>query len=94
MSINIGSKRLKLDYKFNIRKKYFWLIEAKTGKDKEITRENIAQAYLYSLHPDINCRFLQYVMVGILTYMIEIFGYLRMLIQIFLLPYCKLNMKS
>lgn len=57
MSINIGSKRLKLDYKFNIRKKYFWLIEAKTGKDKEITRENIAQAYLYSLHPDINCRF-------------------------------------
>ena len=57
MSINIGSTRLKLDYKFNIRKKYFWLIEAKTGKNKEITKENIAQAYLYSLHPDINCRF-------------------------------------
>ena len=57
MSIIIGSKRLKLDYKFNIRKKYFWLIEAKTGKEKEISKENIAQAYLYSLHPDINCRF-------------------------------------
>lgn len=57
MSLNIGSKKLKLDYKFNIRKKYFWLIEAKTGKDKNISKENIEQAYLYSLHPDINCRF-------------------------------------
>lgn len=57
MSINIGSRKLKLDYKFNIRKKYFWLIEAKTGKERELSTENIAQAYLYSLHPDINCRF-------------------------------------
>lgn len=57
MSINIGSKKLKLDYKFNIRKKYFWLIEAKTGKEQSLSTEDIAQAYLYSLHPNINCRF-------------------------------------
>jgi len=51
------AKLQRLDYKFNIRKKYFWLIEAKSGKNQNITRENIEQAYLYSLNPDINCRF-------------------------------------
>ena len=57
MSIQIGSKNLKLDYKFNIRKKYFWLIEAKNGKEKEISKDDVGQAYLYSLHPDLSCRF-------------------------------------
>jgi hypothetical protein len=57
LNLRIGSKNLKLDYKFNIRKKYFWLIEAKTGKNKEISNDDVEQAYLYSLHPDMNCRF-------------------------------------
>jgi len=47
----------RFDYKFNIRKKYFWLIEAKNGRSQDITRENEEQAYLYSFNPDINCRF-------------------------------------
>jgi hypothetical protein len=51
------AKLQRFDYKFNIRKKYFWLIEAKSGKNRYITRENEEQAYLYSLNPNINCRF-------------------------------------
>ena len=47
----------RFDYTFNIRKRYFWLIEAKNGKNREITRKSEEQAYLYSLNPSINCRF-------------------------------------
>lgn len=52
---NAGLQRF--DYKFNIRKKYFWLIEAKNGKNWDITHIDEEQAYLYSFNPDINCRF-------------------------------------
>jgi hypothetical protein len=56
--LNIDNSGLqRFDYKFNIRKKYFWLIEAKNGKSKDITKESVEQAYLYSFNPDINCRF-------------------------------------
>ena len=55
--LNIGRSRVKLDYICNIRKKNFWIIEAKSGKSQEIAPEEIDQAYLYTLHPDINCRF-------------------------------------
>jgi hypothetical protein len=51
------AKFQRFDYKFNIRKKYFWLIEAKSGKNQNISHEDVEQAYLYSLNPDINCRF-------------------------------------
>ena len=51
------AKIQRLDYKFNIRKKYFWLIEAKSGENQNITHKDVGQAYLYSLNPDINCRF-------------------------------------
>ncbi len=57
MFLNIGRKRIDLDYLCNIRKNNFWLIEAKNGKKKLITEQDIQQAYLYSLHPKINCRY-------------------------------------
>lgn len=57
MYINVGRDRIKLDYIFNIRKNNFWLIEAKSGKTKEITQDDVHQAYLYSLHPKVNCRY-------------------------------------
>ncbi len=56
--IKIGShKRQKLDYICNIRKNNFWLIEAKNGDEKDITQEQLEQAYFYSIHPKVNCRF-------------------------------------
>lgn len=50
-----GSKRIRLDYICSIRKNKFWIIEAKSGKDEDIKREDIEQAYFYSLHPEIDC---------------------------------------
>lgn len=56
--IKIGShKRQKLDYICNVRKNNFWLIEAKNGNEHDITQEQLEQAYFYSIHPKVNCRF-------------------------------------
>lgn len=56
--IKIGSReRQKLDYLCNIRKNNFWLIEAKNGESKEISQEQLEQAYFYSIHPKVNCRY-------------------------------------
>lgn len=57
MFLNVGRKRIDLDYLCNVRKNNFWLIEAKNGKNKELTEEELQQAYLYSLHPKVNCRY-------------------------------------
>ncbi len=56
--LKAGSKeKLQLDYLCNIRKNNFWLIEAKNGEKKDISEEELQQAYLYSLHPKVNCRY-------------------------------------
>ena len=55
--LNVGRKRIKLDYIFNIRKRNFWIIEAKKGDKREISKDDCNQAYLYSLHPKVNCRY-------------------------------------
>lgn len=57
-NISIGSRKIRLDYLFSVRKQYFWLIDAKTGKEeKEIANEDIFQAYFYSLHPEIDATY-------------------------------------
>ena len=59
--LSVGSSRIKLDYLCILRKKYFWLIDAKKGKCKnkanppKIEISEIDQAYFYSIHPEINC---------------------------------------
>ncbi len=45
--LNVGRERIKLDYIFNIRKRNFWIIEAKKGEKKEISKDDCSQAYLY-----------------------------------------------
>lgn len=57
MYLRIGKGKKKLDYICNVRKTNFWLIEAKSGKKKEIEQKDIEQAYSYSLHPKVNCRY-------------------------------------
>lgn len=53
--LSIGSKQIRLDYLFSVRKQFFWLIDAKKGSgNKEIQNEDIYQAYFYSQHPEID----------------------------------------
>lgn len=56
----IGSSSSRLDYICSVRKSKFWIIEAKRGyaskgKKSNIGRKEVAQAYFYSLLPEINC---------------------------------------
>lgn len=59
--LSVGSSRIRLDYLCSLRKKYFWLIDAKKGKcsdnnnPPQIVISEIGQAYFYTLHPEINC---------------------------------------
>lgn len=55
--LQVGSKRIELDYMCSVRKNKFWIIEAKNGGEDtypEILRTSIEQAHFYSLHPEIN----------------------------------------
>lgn len=55
--LSIGSSRIKLDYLCSLRKKFFWIIEAKSGKSKSLEKDDIGQAHFYSVHPEINSRY-------------------------------------
>jgi hypothetical protein len=57
MYLRIGKSKKKLDYICNVRKNNFWIMEAKSGSKKEIDEKDIEQAYSYSLHPKVNCRY-------------------------------------
>jgi len=52
--IMVGRSKIQIDYKLVIRKKSFWLIEAKSAEKKEISIEEIFQAQLYAIHPEVN----------------------------------------
>jgi hypothetical protein len=60
--LQVGAKKVRLDYICSIRKQYFWLIDAKKGecqapsKPPKIRDEDVFQTYFYSLHPTINCK--------------------------------------
>jgi len=57
--LQIGRKRIELDYLCSVRLNNFWIIEVKPGYDikgnrSTIKEEDIAQAHFYSLHPEVN----------------------------------------
>ena len=49
----VGRQKIQIDYKLVIRKKSFWLIEAKSAENKNINIEEIFQAQLYAIHPEV-----------------------------------------
>ncbi len=49
----IGRKRIEIDYVPTVRLKKFWIIEAKPGSPKQIEYEDLLQAHLYAVHPEI-----------------------------------------
>jgi len=58
--LRIGRDRIKVDYLNTVRKRNFWLIEAKggrTGRNGSIADEDVCQAYFYALHQSVNCRY-------------------------------------
>jgi hypothetical protein len=55
--IMIGSKKQKLDYALLVRRKTFWILEAKRPDPREIPIEAIFQAHFYAMHPEVACRY-------------------------------------
>jgi len=59
--LKIGSTRIKLDYRFNVYKAGFWLLEAKSGKTPDlgappaISEVMVEQAHFYAHHREIDC---------------------------------------
>ena len=52
----IGRKEVAIDYAPSLRKRYFWIIEAKPGKEQEMRESALLQAHLYAVHPEIQAR--------------------------------------
>lgn len=55
--IMIGSKRQKLDYALLVRRRAFWILEAKRPDPPEIPIEAVFQAHFYAMHPEVSCRY-------------------------------------
>lgn len=59
--LSVGSKRIKLDYRFTTYRAGFWLLEAKEGtafdpkSPPPITTDMIGQAHFYAHHPEVDC---------------------------------------
>ncbi|TBR56556.1 hypothetical protein B4U84_29245 [Westiellopsis prolifica IICB1] len=53
----IGRKRVDVDYELLVRKKQFWLIEAKPAYPKKIQEQSIFQAHFYAMHPEVSARY-------------------------------------
>jgi hypothetical protein len=49
----IGRSKIQIDYKLLVRKKQLWIIEAKSAEHKNISTEEVFQAYYYSIHPEV-----------------------------------------
>lgn len=52
----IGRKKVDIDYAPSVRKKYFWIVEAKPGKQQAMDVGDLLQVHLYAIHPEIQAR--------------------------------------
>lgn len=52
----VGRKTVNIDYAPSVRKRYFWIIEAKPGKERGMEMGDLLQAHLYAVHPEIQAR--------------------------------------
>jgi len=59
--LTVGSSRIRLDYRFNVYKAGFWLLEAKGAVNAAnapppvVTDDMVGQAHFYAHHRDIDC---------------------------------------
>ena len=54
----IGRQRVDIDYIPTFKLKSFWIIEAKSGKTREMDFGDFSQAYLYANHPEVKSYYL------------------------------------
>jgi hypothetical protein len=52
----VGSEKVRLDYAFAIRRRSFWILEAKRPSVR-LLPEAVHQAYFYAIHPEVQARF-------------------------------------
>lgn len=52
----IGRKKVDIDYAPSVRKRYYWIVEAKPGKTKKMDLGDLLQVHLYATHPEIQAR--------------------------------------
>lgn len=53
----VGRKRIDIDYALVVRKKSFWIIEAKAADPVDIDEQAVFQAHFYALHPEVAARY-------------------------------------
>lgn len=53
----IGRDKINIDYELLVRKKNFWIIEAKSAKPHKINEKSICQAHMYAIHPEVNAHY-------------------------------------
>lgn len=54
----IGRKQVAIDYVPTVRLQKFWIIEAKPGNPQDMNYGDFLQAHLYSIHPEIQARYI------------------------------------
>ncbi|WP_437851690.1 hypothetical protein [Sorangium sp. So ce363] len=54
----IGRKKVAIDYAPSLRLRYFWIVEAKPGRPREMQFGDVLQAHLYAIHPEVQARFI------------------------------------
>lgn len=52
----IGRERVNIDYAPSIRKRYFWIVEAKPGTPRDMHMGDLLQVHLYAVHPEVQAR--------------------------------------
>ncbi|MEQ1734959.1 MAG: hypothetical protein ABL886_00850 [Rhodoglobus sp.] len=52
----IGRQKVDIDYAPSVRKRYFWIVEAKPGKSKAMDAGDLLQVHLYAVHPEVQAR--------------------------------------
>ncbi len=53
----IGSKKQKLDYALVVRKRTFWILEAKRPDPRRVSDDAVFQSHFYALHPEVRARY-------------------------------------
>lgn len=53
----VGRKRIDIDYALVVRRRSFWIIEAKSTANPALDEQALFQAHFYAIHPEVSARF-------------------------------------
>lgn len=52
----VGRKKVAIDYAPAVRKRHFWIVEAKPGTPRSLAFDDLLQVHLYAVHPEVQAR--------------------------------------